>query len=136
MRHRKKIIKLGRMSSHRKAMLSNMAGSLLLYKRIHTTFPKAKAVVPLVDRLITRAKEGSLHSRRIAFRILKDQSLVNRLFTEIGPAMANRSGGYTRIIKAGTRPGDGAPMALLELVEGVVTEEPKEKGKKKKEKKK
>lgn len=116
-------------------MLSNMCGSLLLYKKIHTTFPKAKAVVPLVDKLITWAKSGSLHSRRFAFRILKDRLLVKRLFTEIAPTMANRSGGYTRIIRTGTRPGDGAPMALLELVEEEAVSEPKEKGKKRKEKK-
>lgn len=127
------------MSSHRKAMLSNMCGSFLLYKKIHTTLPKAKAVVPLLDKLITWAKSGSLHSRRLAFRVLKNRLLVKRLFAEIAPAMANRGGGYTRIIKTGTRPGDGAPMALLELVEEATVSEPKEKkakGKKKKEKEK
>lgn len=133
MRHRKKIVKLGRMTSHRKAMLCNMASSLLLHKRIYTTFPKAKAVVPLVHKLITSAKEGTIHARRFAFGILKDRSLVKKLFTEITPTMTNRSSGYTRITKAGSRPGDGAPMALLELIsEGAVEEkERKKKGKKK-----
>lgn len=134
MRHRKKIVKLGRMSSHRKAMLSNMAASLILHKKIYTTLPKAKAVVPLVDRLITWAKAGSLHARRLAFGILRDRTLVKRLFTEIASSMVNHNGGYTRIIKAGNRPGDGAPMAFLELVEEVPQEQIKEKPKKVKKK--
>lgn len=136
MRHRKHIIKLGRMSSHRKSMLSNMASSLILHKRIYTTFPKAKAVVPLVDRLITWAREGSLHSRRLSYRVLKDRSLVKRLFAEIAPAVSKHPGGYTRIIKAGNRIGDGAPMALVELVsEGEVLKEAPKKEKEKKKKK-
>lgn len=131
MKHRKKIIKLGRMSSHRKALFSNMAGSIILHKKIYTTLPKAKAVEPLVDNLITWAKEGSIHSRRLAFRILKDRMLVKRLFSEIPQAILSRNGGYTRIIKAGYRIGDGAPMAILELVGQEAIEETQGKGKKK-----
>lgn len=123
------------MSSHRKAMLSNMACSLLLYKKIYTTLPKAKAVISLVDRLITWAKKGSLHCRRLAISILRDPLLVKKLFSEIAPNLADHKGGYTRIIKAGTRPGDGAPMALLELVSKEIQEEKKETKKKEKVKK-
>jgi len=134
MKHRKKVLKLGRMSSHRFAMLYNMAGSLIVHKKIHTTVPKAKAVVPTVSKLITWAKEGTLHARRLAFSILKDKDIVKILFDEVAKTMANRPGGYTRIIKAGFRPGDGAPMAILELVgfENVVAEQPKTKEEKKK----
>lgn len=132
MRHRKRIIKLGRMSSHRKAMLNNMACSLLLHKKVYTTFPKAKAVVPVVDRLLTWAREGSIHSRRLSYRILKDRSLVKMLFTEIAQTLSGHNGGYTRIIRAGNRPGDGAPMALIELVGKEVTEEAPKKEKRKK----
>lgn len=122
------------MSSHRKAMLCNMASSLLVHKRIHTTFPKAKAVVPLVDKLITWSKKGTIHARRLSFSILRNRLLVKKLFTEIAPTMTNRSGGYTRIIKAGVRAGDGAPMALIELTaeEAVEEKEPKKKKKAKK----
>lgn len=133
MKHRKKIVKLGRMSSHRKSMLSNMASSLILHKRIHTTVPKANAVVPLVDKLVTWAKKGSLKDRRLAYRVLKDRSLVGKLFTEIAPLMNSRNGGYTRVIKAGVRAGDSAPMAVLELV-GLETKEASSKVKKTKKK--
>lgn len=139
MKHRKKIVKLGRMSSHRNAMLSNMAGSIILYKKIQTTFQKAKAVKPLIEKLITWSKEGTLHARRIAFSILKDRTLVRQLFTEIAPVMANRSGGYTRIIRTGIRTGDGATMAILELVGHetiAVKEDKKDKKKEKKTEKK
>lgn len=135
MRHRMKIVKLGRMSSHRKAMFSNMAASIIVHKKIHTTLPKAKAIEPVVARLITWAKEGTIHARRLAFRILKSRDLVKLLFTEIGPMMAGRKGGYTRILKAGTRAGDGAPMAILELVGQELVEPKEEKKDKKKEKK-
>lgn len=120
------------MSSHRKAMLNNMACSLLLHKKVYTTFPKAKAVVPVVDRLLTWAREGSIHSRRLSYRILKDRSLVKMLFTEIAQTLSGHNGGYTRIIRAGNRPGDGAPMALIELVGKEVTEEAPKKEKRKK----
>jgi large subunit ribosomal protein L17 len=130
-----KIVKLGRMSSHRKAMFSNMAASIIVHKKIHTTLPKAKAIEPVVARLITWAKEGTIHARRLAFRILKSRDLVKLLFTEIGPMMAGRKGGYTRILKAGTRAGDGAPMAILELVGQELVEPKEEKKDKKKEKK-
>lgn len=137
MRHRKKTVKLGRMSSHRKAMLNNMAASVINHKRIQTTLPKARAVVPLIDKLITWGKRGTLHDRRLAYTILKDRTLVGKLFTEVAPEMAERNGGYTRIAKAGMRAGDNAPLAILELmgVELAQAEEKKEKKKAKKEKK-
>lgn len=134
MRHRKKVIKLGRMSSHRNAMLSNMAGSIIVHKKIYTTLPKANAVAPLIDNLVTWAKEGSLHAHRLAFRILKDRNLVKTLFTEVAPALTGHTGGYTRVIRAGNRTGDGAPMAIIELVGHEPKEEKPEKGGKKKEK--
>lgn len=133
MRHRNKTIKLGRMSSHRKAMLNNMAASLIICKKIQTTEPKAQAVVPLIDKLITWAKRGSLHDRRLAFSVLKDRTLVGKLFSEVAPVMADRAGGYTRIYKTGFRPGDCAPMAIIELigteVEAVAEKKPKKKKK-------
>lgn len=116
MRHRKRIVKLGRMSSHRKSMLSNMASSLISHKKIHTTVSKAHAVTPLVDKLITWSRKGTLKDRRLAYRILKDRTLVGKLFTEIAPVMKDRNGGYTRILRTGIRKGDSAPMAILELV--------------------
>lgn len=135
MKHRKKIVKLGRMSSHRNAMFSNMAGSFFTHKKIHTTLPKARGVESLIERLITWGKEGTIHARRLAFSILKSRTLVKILFTEIAPKMANRRGGYTRILKAGVRAGDGAPMAILELVGQEAVESKEETKGKKKEKK-
>lgn len=135
MKHRKRIVKLGRMSSHRNAMFSNMAGSIIQYKKIHTTLPKANAISPFIEKLITWAKEGSIHSRRLALSILKDRSLVKTLFTEIAPIMKDRRGGYSRIIKAGVRTGDGAPMAIIELVGLEAVEKKEEKKEKKKERK-
>lgn len=134
MRHRKKIVKLGRMSSHRNAMLSNMAGSIINYKKIHTTLPKANAVAPLVEKLITLSKQDSLHARRLAFRVLKDKDLIKKLFGEIAPSLTAHKGGYTRIIRTGVRTGDGAPMAIIELVVQENKEEKQEKEKKGKEK--
>lgn len=123
------------MTSHRQSMLYNMAGSLILHKKIHTTLPKARAVVPVIDNLITWAKGGSVKGRRLAFGFLKDRTLVSKLFKEIAPVMSGRSGGYTRVLKAGIRRGDGAPMAILELVGTEAIEAPakSKKAKKKKE---
>lgn len=134
MRHRKRVVKLGRMSSHRNAMFNNMAASMVVHKKIYTTLPKAKALIPVIDKLITWAKEGSLHSRRLAFRILKDRSLVKQLFGEVVSLAAGRSGGYTRIIKAGLRRGDGAQMAFIELIgqELLETKDTKKENKKNK----
>lgn len=133
MRHKKRTVKLGRMSSHRKAMLSNMAASVVLHKKVQTTLPKARAVVPVVDKLIRWSKRGTLHDRRLAFSILKDRDLVGKLFTEIAPEMASRNGGYSRITKTGYRKGDNAPLAIVEIVgfESTIEVEPKSKKKKK-----
>ncbi len=117
MRHSKTINHLGRTSSHRKAMLSNMATSLILHKRITTTTAKAKALRTYVEPLITKAKEDSTHSRRVVFSKLKDKDAVSELFREVSPKVADRPGGYTRILKTGNRIGDNADMCILELVD-------------------
>jgi large subunit ribosomal protein L17 len=117
MRHQRVINHLGRTSSHRKAMLSNMAVSLILYKRIRTTTAKAKVLKTYVEPLITKSKEDSTHSRRVVFSYLKDKEAVSELFREISPKIADRPGGYTRILKTGNRIGDNADMCILELVD-------------------
>ncbi len=117
MRHNKVINHLGRTSSHRKAMLSNMATSLILHKRISTTTAKAKALRTFVEPLITKSKEDSTHSRRVVFGYLKDKAAVAELFREVSPKVAERPGGYTRILKTGNRIGDNAEMCVLELVD-------------------
>lgn len=117
MRHRKKINHLGRKSAHRKSMIANMASSLILHKRIKTTLAKAKALRTYVEPLITRSKEDTTHSRRMVFRILRNKEAVTELFREVSIRIAERPGGYTRIIKLGTRLGDNAEMALIELVD-------------------
>lgn len=117
MRHRKKINHLSRTSAHRKAMLSNMATSLILHKRITTTTAKAKALRSYVEPLITRSKEDTTHSRRMVFSYLQSKEAVNELFREVSTKVAERPGGYTRIIKMGTRLGDNADMCLIELVD-------------------
>ncbi len=117
MRHRKKFNHLGRKSPHRHAMLSNMATSLILYKRIKTTVAKAKALRVYVEPLITRSKEDSTHSRRMVFRYLQSKEAVTELFRDISTKVADRPGGYTRILKLGTRLGDNAEMAMIELVD-------------------
>lgn len=117
MRHNKKINHLGRTSSHREALMSNMAASLILHKRITTTVAKAKALRVYVEPIVTRAKEDSTHSRRIVFRDLQNKFAVTELFREISVKVADRPGGYTRIIKLGSRPGDQAEMAMIELVD-------------------
>jgi large subunit ribosomal protein L17 len=117
MRHQRVINHLGRTSSHRKAMLANMATSLILHKRITTTTAKAKALRTYVEPLITKSKEDSTHSRRMVFSYLKDKEAVGELFREISPKIAERPGGYTRILKIGNRIGDNADMCILELVD-------------------
>lgn len=117
MRHNKKINHLGRKSAHRKAMLSNMACSLILHKRISTTLAKAKALKMCVEPLITKSKEDITHNRRVVFSYLKDKDAVTELFREISPKIADRPGGYTRILKTGNRIGDNAEMCIIELVD-------------------
>jgi large subunit ribosomal protein L17 len=117
MRHQKVINHLGRTSSHRKAMLANMASSLILHKRITTTTAKAKALRTYVEPLITKSKEDSTHSRRMVFSYLKDKQAVAELFREVSPKIAERPGGYTRILKTGNRIGDNADMCVMELVD-------------------
>ena len=117
MRHRKSFNHLGRTSSHRKAMLSNMATSLILHKRITTTVAKAKALRSYVEPLITRSKDDTTHSRRIAFSYLQSKEAVTELFREVAKKVGDRPGGYTRIIKLGNRVGDNADMAMMELVD-------------------
>lgn len=117
MRHGKKFNHLGRTASHRAAMLSNMASSLIIHKRIVTTVAKAKALRLFVEPIITRSKEASTHNYRTAFSYLKDKDAVTELFTVVGGKVANRPGGYTRILKTGNRAGDNAEMALIELVD-------------------
>ncbi len=117
MRHNKAINHLGRKSGHRKAMLANMACSLLLHKRIETTVAKAKALRTYVEPLITKSKDDSTHSRRVVFSYLKQKEAVTELFRTIAPKIAERPGGYTRILKTGFRVGDAADMAIIELVD-------------------
>jgi large subunit ribosomal protein L17 len=117
MRHRKSFNHLGRKTGHRKAMLANMATSLILHKRIQTTTAKAKALRLYVEPLLTKSKEDSTHSRRIVFSQLQSKEAVTELFREISPKIADRPGGYTRILKTGTRLGDNADMCIIELVD-------------------
>jgi|TARA_B110000046_G_scaffold129674_1_gene136184 large subunit ribosomal protein L17 len=117
MRHGKKFNHLGRTTSHRKAMLSNMASSLIKYKRINTTVAKAKALRKYVEPLITKAKENSTNSRRVVFEYLQDKESIIELFGDVAEKVANRPGGYTRILKTGSRLGDNAEMCIMELVD-------------------
>jgi large subunit ribosomal protein L17 len=117
MRHQKSINHLGRTSTHRKAMLSNMASSLIMHKRISTTIAKAKALRGYVEPLITRAKIDSTHSRRVVFSYLQDKEAVTELFRDISVKVADRPGGYVRILKTGFRLGDNADMCIIELVD-------------------
>ncbi len=117
MRHNKKFNHLGRTADHRKAMLTNMAISLIMHKRITTTLAKAKALKKFVEPLITRSKNDTTTSRRVVFRYLQDKYAVTELFKEISTKVADRPGGYTRIIKLGIRKGDAAEMAFIELVD-------------------
>lgn len=117
MRHGNKVNNLGRKSAHRKAMLSNMACSLIQHKRINTTIAKAKALRTFVEPLLTKSKTDSTHSRRTVFSYLQNKDIVTELFREVAPKIANREGGYTRIIRTGYRLGDNAEMCLIELVD-------------------
>ncbi|MDE6864797.1 MAG: 50S ribosomal protein L17, partial [Alistipes sp.] len=117
MSHNKNFNHLGRQAGHRKAMLSNMASSLILHKRIETTVAKAKAVQQFVEPLVTKSKEDTTHSRRVVFSYLKQKEAVAELFRTIAPKIAERPGGYTRILKTGFRLGDGADMCIIEFVD-------------------
>ena len=117
MRHNKNFNHLGRQSSHRKALMSNMASSLILHKRIETTVAKAKALRQFVEPLVTRAKEDTTHSRRVVFSYLKQKEAVTELFRTIAPKIAERPGGYTRILKTGFRLGGAADMCIIEFVD-------------------
>ena len=117
MRHNKNFNHLGRQAGHRKAMLSNMAVSLILHKRIQTTVAKAKAVQKFIEPLVTKSKEDSTHSRRVVFSYLKQKEAVTELFRTIAPKIMERPGGYTRILKTGFRLGDGADMCIIEFVD-------------------
>src|SRR5215207_159696 len=125
MRHQRKTVKLGRKQGHRDALLSNLAVSLIEHGRIKTTVAKAKAVRPFVEKLVTKAKNGTLHSRRMALADLRhNEGAVAKLFTEIGPLTAERKGGYTRIVKLGMRRSDASEMALIEWVDMPAGENP------------
>lgn len=133
MRHNKSINHLGRQSGHRKALLANLACSLILNKRITTTVAKAKALRSYVEPLITKSKEDSTHSRRIVFSYLKNKEAVTELFRTVAPKVADRPGGYTRVLHVGFRQGDAAEMALIELVdfnEAALASTPKKAAKK------
>lgn len=117
MRHGNKVKKIGRTASHRKATLANMAASLIEHKHIKTTLAKAKALRMYVEPIITKAKDDTTHSRRLVFALLQQKTVVHELFTQIGPKIMERPGGYTRILKLGLRQGDSAEMALIELVD-------------------
>lgn len=117
MRHRKSGRKLNKTSSHRKAMFANMAAALIKHEQIITTLPKAKELRPVVEKLVSLGKRGSLHSRRLAMSRLRDEAMVGKLFETIGPRYKDRLGGYTRVMKAGFRYGDSAPMAVIEFVD-------------------
>ena len=118
MRHRVAHRKLGRVTEHRLALLRNQAIALLRHERIETTMPKAKELRPFVERLITKARSGTLHDRRMAGRHIQKRAAADKLFQELGPRFAARPGGYTRILKTRHRKGDGAELARIELVEG------------------
>jgi large subunit ribosomal protein L17 len=125
MRHGVAQRKLNRTSAHRTAMFANMAASLIKHEQITTTLPKAKELRPFVERLVTLAKRGDLHARRIAISRVRDVDQVGKLFTTLGPRYRARNGGYTRVLKAGFRYGDNAPLAVIEFVD----RDPAEKGK-------
>ena len=117
MRHNKKFNHLGRTADHRRAMLANMAISLIMHKRITTTLAKAKALKTYVEPLITKCKDDSTHSRRVVFSYLQNKEAIKELFGVVAPKIADRPGGYTRVIKLGFRRGDAAPIAFIELVD-------------------
>ena len=117
MRHGMSGRKLNRTSSHRKALFANLAAALIKHEQIKTTLPKAKDLRPIVEKLITSAKRGTLHDRRLVYAFLRDDAIVAKLFSTIGERYKTRQGGYTRVLKAGFRYGDCAPMAVIELVD-------------------
>ena len=117
MRHRLRGRKLNRTSAHRKAMFANMAAALIKHEQISTTLPKAKDLRPFVEKLITLGKRGDLHARRQAIAEMRDLAMVKKLFDVLGPRYKDRNGGYTRVLKAGFRYGDSAPVAVIEFVE-------------------
>ena len=117
MRHRQSGRKLNRTSSHRKSLFKNMAQALLKHEQIVTTLPKAKELKRVVEKLITLGKKGNLHSRRLAFNQIRDKDMVSKLFENLAKRYSDRKGGYTRVLKAGFRYGDSAPMAVIELVD-------------------
>ena len=117
MRHRQSGRKLNRTSSHRKSLFKNMSQALLKHEQIITTLPKAKELKRVVEKLITLGKKGNLHSRRIAFNQIRDKDMVSKLFDNLAKRYSDRKGGYTRVLKAGFRYGDSAPMAVIELVD-------------------
>lgn len=117
MRHRRAGRKLNRSPSHRRAMFGNMAAALIKHEQVVTTLPKAKEMRRFADRLITLAKRGDLHARRLAVSRIRDEAMVKKLFDVLGPRYKERSGGYTRVLRAGYRYGDSAPMAVIELID-------------------
>jgi large subunit ribosomal protein L17 len=132
MRHQLSGRQLSRNSSHRHALMRNLATALLRHEAIRTTVPKAKELRRVVEPIITLGKKDNQHARARAFSILRDREIVEKLFTDVGPRFATRAGGYTRILKMEERPGDSAPMALMQLVEGAAKAEAAEKPAKKK----
>jgi large subunit ribosomal protein L17 len=128
MRHGYAHRKLGRTTSHRTAMFANMAASLIKHEQIVTTLPKAKELRPFVEKLVTLAKKGDLHARRIAISRVRDVDQVGKLFATLGPRYRARNGGYLRVLKAGFRYGDNAPMAVIEFVDRDVAEKGKDSG--------
>jgi large subunit ribosomal protein L17 len=135
MRHRRSIRKLGVKTAHRKAMMSNMAASLIDHGQIKTTVSRANVLVPVVSRLVSLAKRGDVHARRLAALTIKDKKILSKLFTNIAPEFGNRNGGYARLVRAGYRKGDGASMAIVQLlIEKKVDEKEAKKGKSKKQK--
>ena len=117
MRHRQAGRKLNRTSSHRKSLFKNMAQALIKHEQIVTTLPKAKELKRVIEKLITLGKKSSLHSRRLAFNQIRDKEMVSKLFETLAPRYSDRNGGYSRVLKAGFRYGDSAPMAVIELVD-------------------
>jgi large subunit ribosomal protein L17 len=117
MRHGVALKKLNRTASHRTAMFANMAAALIKHEQIVTTLPKAKALRPVVEKLVTLAKRGDLHARRLAASRIRDEDMTKKLFDTLGPRYKTRAGGYTRVLKAGFRHGDNAPVAVIEFVE-------------------
>ena len=128
MNHRIKGRKLGRGTNHRRALFANLAASVIKHEQVKTTLPKAKEIRPIVEKLVTLAKDGSLHARRQAMAFLYDKALVAKLFDVLGPRYQNRTGGYTRVLKAGFRYGDAAPLGVIEFVDRDVAEKGKDSG--------